>query len=590
MIGADFEPVTIDDIVNDALDCCDRLPETPQYRLHIRRIRDLRERLAGGRMHIAVLGQFNRGKSTFINALLSTEIMPVSVLPLTSVPTFIAYGSEAGCTIRFADGREVAAAGGDAAAVTSQLCDYVTEEGNPRNRLRVSDAKVECDSPLLRHGTVLIDTPGFGSTHVHNTETSLELLASCDAALFLLSADLPITRVEVDFLRRVIGTVPRLFFIYNKTDLLDGAELRHSRDFVRGVLAGDLGLGADIRLFPVSARNGLGVDRLQDPELWHECGLAAVEQEIIDFLLRDKYFALSEALTQKLRDAVREIMGQLQARRATVLEPIKALKQNIKGIESRMGHVREALNDELDMIERLRQELRDKCDVVFARKSRSLQRTLEERLPRLVPAAAHASDRVAVLSDGLSRDLGEMLNVLFLCVVAELNQILHGNTLAYVRRLEATARRERDTDKSNGLVDMDTAGRSVAVRLAIEAELSWRPEPVSLTPPGRGIFAAFLSARKRAATAVEHYLPQTLDNLDANMRGLEAHIKSEVSAILSRHADCSRDDHCAIVSALEARRAGVAARLRAMQQEAEPELSRITELIKGFAKVQNRLA
>ena len=99
----------------------------------------------------------------------------------------------------------------DVKRIHSLLLSYVTEEQNPQNRLSVQKATLECKSPILENGTVLIDTPGFGSTHLHNTKTSIDLLANCDASLFLLSADLPITQTEVEF--QTSKTAARLFLI-----------------------------------------------------------------------------------------------------------------------------------------------------------------------------------------------------------------------------------------------------------------------------------------------------------------------------------------------------------------------------------------
>jgi len=52
-------------------------------------LEDLKSRLDQGRLHLAVLGQFKRGKSTLLNALLGEDVLPTDVVPLTAVPTFI---------------------------------------------------------------------------------------------------------------------------------------------------------------------------------------------------------------------------------------------------------------------------------------------------------------------------------------------------------------------------------------------------------------------------------------------------------------------------------------------------------------------
>jgi ribosome biogenesis GTPase A len=68
------------------------------------RLDSLRERLRHNRLHLAVLGQFKRGKSTFINALLGAPLLPVAVVPLTAVPIFISWRPVASVRVRFRDG------------------------------------------------------------------------------------------------------------------------------------------------------------------------------------------------------------------------------------------------------------------------------------------------------------------------------------------------------------------------------------------------------------------------------------------------------------------------------------------------------
>jgi ribosome biogenesis GTPase A len=57
------------------------------------RLAELRQRLATDRFQLAVLGQFKRGKSTLLNALLGASVLPTAVVPLTAIPTFIEGGT-----------------------------------------------------------------------------------------------------------------------------------------------------------------------------------------------------------------------------------------------------------------------------------------------------------------------------------------------------------------------------------------------------------------------------------------------------------------------------------------------------------------
>src|SRR6202167_3622459 len=83
----------------------------------------LQRKLASGQLHLAVLGQMKRGKSSFINALLGAEILPTGVLPVTAVITEIKYGAVPGGVILYTTGaREM--------IDLSALAEYITESGN----------------------------------------------------------------------------------------------------------------------------------------------------------------------------------------------------------------------------------------------------------------------------------------------------------------------------------------------------------------------------------------------------------------------------------------------------------------------------
>lgn len=203
----------------------------------IEALEELGDRLRQGRFHLAVLGQFKRGKSTFLNALLGETILPSAVVPLTAIPTFISHGERLRCSVFFLEEKgpvEVSPSGSE--ELKSFLATYVTEEGNPNNTMGVERVEVFHPSEILGKGVVLIDTPGIGSTFRHNTEATLNFLPQCDAAVFLVSADPPITEVEVQFLKEVKARVARLFFILNKVDYLSEDDCAHALGFLRKVL------------------------------------------------------------------------------------------------------------------------------------------------------------------------------------------------------------------------------------------------------------------------------------------------------------------------------------------------------------------
>ena len=214
-----------------------------------------RTRVAEDRFNLVVLGEFKRGKSTLINALLARDVLPTGVIPLTSVVTTIGAGERDRLTIFFQDGRREE-------QPLAELAEYVTEARNPGNRRGVELARVELDHELLHAGLELVDTPGIGSIHSHNTEVARGFLPRVDAALCVLDAGQPLSEAERGLLREAADRVPRLLLVINKIDHLDHADRGAAVEFVRSALRELLG-DLDEELFAISARCRQGLSPLQ---------------------------------------------------------------------------------------------------------------------------------------------------------------------------------------------------------------------------------------------------------------------------------------------------------------------------------------
>jgi GTPase SAR1 family protein len=323
----------------------------PQFVHYGGKLNDLAARFAEGRYHLAVLGQFKRGKSTLLNALVGDSVLPMGVVPLTAAPTFLQYGEAAKIIVRHQNGCLTDEhAGASAAAVRACLTDLVTEKGNPRNRRGIAEVQVELPTSMLSDGVVLIDTPGIGSTYRHNTAATLNFLQQCDAALFLVSADPPITEVELEFLRQVKQKVPRLFFVMNKVDYLDAEEREEALDFYQRVLAEEGGWDGKFPVFCVSARMGLAAKTASDSRGWIASGMAQLESFLLGYLAREKFSALADAVSRRsleLVDAVQMEAGialhALRLPQQELEEKIGIFEQSLKRAASERRLIQDVL-------------------------------------------------------------------------------------------------------------------------------------------------------------------------------------------------------------------------------------------------------
>jgi GTPase SAR1 family protein len=299
-------------------------------------------RLRENRCHLAVLGQFKRGKSTLVNALLGEPLLPAAVVPLTSIPTFLYGGEQLAARVLFENGQsEQQFTGESAAKLTEFLARYVTESANPRNRLGVRQVEASYPAFILRQGVVLIDTPGIGSTFQHNTETTVNFLPQCDAALFVVSADPPITQVEVEFLKAARRTVVRMIFILNKVDYLDTDEQEAAVAFLQQVLCGHVGFSEPPQIHCVSARQGLAACRNKDPTGWQRSGMADIERQIVEFLLREKTDVLNRALASKASDLLSDVQGRLKLMSRSLQMPLTELDQRMAQFEQSLVTIEE---------------------------------------------------------------------------------------------------------------------------------------------------------------------------------------------------------------------------------------------------------
>jgi signal recognition particle receptor subunit beta len=289
------------------------------------RVEELIAKLQTQTFNLVVFGEFKRGKTTFINALLGQDLLPSAVVPLTSVVTVLHYGPSAQVEVEFLDGhREIGTPG--------ILPDYVTEKGNPQNVRQVKVVRVAVPSALLRNGLQLVDTPGVGSVYEHNTETTRDFLEQVDGAILLVASDPPISRGECEFLMEMKPHVARLFVVQNKIDQLRPAEATESLEFTEGVLCDVLGRG-EVEVFPLSAREALEAQLSGDKERLESSGLLRFVEELRRFQAEEQAQTLVASVVRNALEVAEDEQLGLDLER-------QAMTMSLEDIENRFNDFR----------------------------------------------------------------------------------------------------------------------------------------------------------------------------------------------------------------------------------------------------------
>lgn len=298
---------------------------------------ELQDKILQNRFNLVVVGQFKRGKTTFINALLGTDMLPTAVVPLTSIVTVIEYGKEIEVKVLFNNGTEKM-------VPSEELSDYVTEKGNPRNEKDVAEVVIKYPSEYLKDGVRLIDTPGVGSVYQHNTDVAYEYLPRSDATVFLISVDQPLSKAEVDFLKDVRGYADRIFFLQNKADYLSPEDLKESMEFIRSTLIEEVGFDSP-ELYPVSAKLCLEGKISGDEDKLKRSNMDLFEERLRRFLVEEKGLILLRSVSKNLLRVISEAVLRTELQLKTLKTPLEEIERKLQAFEEKEREIESEKRD-----------------------------------------------------------------------------------------------------------------------------------------------------------------------------------------------------------------------------------------------------
>ena len=256
----------------------------------LQRFREATDQLAGLFL-LVIAGEFNSGKSSFINALLGERVLPEGVTPTTDRINLLHHGPE----------------------VTEHAVEaFLLERTHP--------------AELLRELSV-VDTPGTNAVIRRHEELTRDFVPRADLVLFVTSADRPFSESEREFLERIREWGKKIVFIVNKIDILAGdAERAEVLTYVRDNAAALL--GETPQVFPVSARRAVQARASGDTALWEQSGFDAVEEYLLKTLDQEERIRLKllNPLNVGLRLAARY--------KEAAFERLKLLSQDIEALQS----------------------------------------------------------------------------------------------------------------------------------------------------------------------------------------------------------------------------------------------------------------
>jgi GTP-binding protein EngB required for normal cell division len=295
------------------------------------------DRLEDNGFEIAVFGRVSSGKSSLLNHILGTTVLPVGVTPITAVPIRIFYGDTPEVEVWRADmPMEI--------VPVVQLAEFVSEKFNPGNRKRVARINVRLPAPRLSDGVMFVDTPGMGSLDTHGAQETMSYMPRCDLGVVLIDAGSTLSENDLEIIRTLCDLGIPSQVLLSKADLLSPEDQQSMVAYIRDHIKTELGL--DLQVRPVSALP----EHISLLDSWFADDIAPLFERRMELKSRSvqrKIGALKHSVASSLKLAIRRSSAGSQVALNTneIESQLRQATAELETLESQLMRAAEKLED-----------------------------------------------------------------------------------------------------------------------------------------------------------------------------------------------------------------------------------------------------
>ncbi len=321
-------------------------------------------RLNNDAFRLMVVGEFKRGKSTLINALLGEAVLPAAVRPCTAVITEVKFAPEKRAVLHHMDPAR--------AAQTIRVEDinkYVviadSDEDDDAYGKPTPYRSMEVYWPLdlCKSNVQVIDSPGLNE-HQSRTDVALDYLPQADAILMVLSCEQQFSQSEREFLDERMGAGPLVnaFFVWNRYDAIADSpeEIESIQRLTRRTIEPRLGVPPSKRVFYVSGKDALAGRIRNDPRRLEDSKIRTFEKALEGFLASERGRVKMLAPLESGDQAVREFLTKIApGQEAQLKAPLAELEARYVAVAPRLDEVRKRRQRLIHGLERHRERIKD---------------------------------------------------------------------------------------------------------------------------------------------------------------------------------------------------------------------------------------
>ncbi len=332
-------PISVPQVSDLLLELSEIAQATGLQSLYREVVEDRIPMLESGQITLVVLGEFNHGKSTVVNALLGEDVLPVGITPTTAVITHLVHGEERNVRVK-------PPLGGKPFEIEyDEMEDAVKnaeEDGNEPEWVEIAHPNT-----FLENSLTLVDTPGVNDISRQKVEITYGYLPRADVIIYVLDATQVLKKSEVTFIRdRLLkANRDRIVFVLNKVDALSDDDAKEVELYARERLEQLIG---PVELFAFSGRQALEAEKAGKKP---PAGYLEFREFVVQFLDESRgYIILDSALSGGLRVAGMLEQNLAIKKQGYMLEA-KDLDNRIKAVNAKLRESRRLIADNVDLIE-----------------------------------------------------------------------------------------------------------------------------------------------------------------------------------------------------------------------------------------------
>lgn len=293
---------------------------------------------------VTIVGEFNRGKSYFVNAILGVDVIPTGNQPTTATINIIRYAKTPEVTVFKKDG----------SAQKGDFDVHYLEKLTAKYQNNINDIKyIEMGYPadILKNGLILVDTPGVNDINQQRASITYGFIPISDAIIFLLNPNKPVTKTERLFLEQHIlkNDIRKIFFVLNKKDLLEQTELKDAIDSAHDRIKS---IHGEHKIYALSAKDALSGKLNKDANQLEMSGILSFEKEIKDFVINgEKGIYKQISKVNKLEQLGQQIESTIELEEKWLNESLQEIDNENKQFQIKLEQSEEYFKKIMDYID-----------------------------------------------------------------------------------------------------------------------------------------------------------------------------------------------------------------------------------------------